>query len=176
MLGLAPGRNGANRTGRVFTGDYAGDLLFSTLLKYGFAAGHYAADPDDGLRLCDTMISNAVRCAPPANKPTLSEIRTCGRFLRRRIATLPELRVIVTLGGIAHEACLRALDLRPRAAPFAHGAVADLISGARHLRMVSSYHCSRYNTNTGVLTAAMFESVFSGVRQFLDDGGTASAP
>ncbi len=174
MLGLAPGRNGANRTGRVFTGDHAGNLLFATLLKFGFAEGEYSADPGDSLVLRHTMISNAVRCAPPENKPNPAEIRTCGRFLRERIASLPHLRVIVTLGGIAHEACLRALDLKARLAPFAHGASADLVSGQRKLRVVSSYHCSRYNTNTGILTAAMFESVFSSVRAFLDTEDSTS--
>lgn len=176
VLGLAPGRGGANRTGRVFTGDHAGHLLYATLLKFGFAAGVYRADPADGLTLCETMITNAVGCAPPANKPTLPEIRSCGVFLKRRIAALGNLRVIITLGGVAHEACLRALDLRPRDAPFVHGACADLRVGERRVRLIASYHCSRYNTNTNKLTDSMFEAVFAAARQCLDEDDGAARP
>jgi len=164
VVGLAPGMKGANRTGRPFTGDWAGDLLYPTLIRYGFARGAYGASPDDGLALVDAMITNAVRCVPPQNKPTAAEIATCRPFLAARIAALPGLSQIVTLGRVAHESTARALGLRPAAVPFAHGAVHD--AGALTLR--ASYHCSRYNTNTGRLTAAMFESVFAGARAALD--------
>ncbi len=160
IVGLAPGLQGANRTGRPFTGDYAGDLLYATLLEYGFAKGVYQARPDDGLELVDCRISNAVRCVPPQNKPLPIEINTCRQFLVATIATMPKLRAIVALGRIAHESTVKALGLRNAAAPFAHGAVH--IAG--HIRMYDSYHCSRYNTNTGVLTPKMFRSVFAKVR------------
>lgn len=166
IVGLAPGRGGANRTGRPFTGDYAGDLLYATLLKYGFAEGAYAARHDDGLRLRDCMISNAVRCAPPLNKPTPEEIATCRQFLSAQIADLPHLRAILCLGVVAHESTLRALGLKLKAAPFRHGARHD---AAQHITLFDSYHCSRYNTNTGRLTAPMFESVFQDVRALLGD-------
>jgi len=161
VVGLAPGLRGANRTGRPFTGDYAGDLLYPTLLKYGFARGSYEADPDDGLTLDGATITNAVRCVPPENKPTPAEVRTCGAFLRTEISGYANLKVILALGRIAHDATLRALGLRLAAHPFGHGAVHVLPSG---LRLVDSYHCSRYNTNTGRLTPAMFEAVFATVR------------
>ena len=125
IVGLAPGMQGANRTGRPFTGDYAGDLLYATLLEYGFAKGVYQARPDDGLKLVDCRISNAVRCVPPQNKPLPAEINTCRQFLVATIATMPKLRAIVALGRIAHESTLKALGLRNAAAPFAHGAVHD---------------------------------------------------
>jgi uracil-DNA glycosylase len=157
VVGLAPGRTGANRTGRPFTGDYAGDLLYGTLLKFGFASGVYGADPNDGLILQGAMISNAVRCAPPENKPTPAEIATCNAFLKQRIAGLPSLRVIVALGRIAHEATLKALGERPARFAFAHGAEHSL-SGA--LTLIDSYHCSRYNTQTRRLTEPMFHAVF----------------
>ena len=160
IVGLAPGMQGANRTGRPFTGDYAGDLLYATLLEYGFARGAYQARPDDGLKLVDCRISNAVRCVPPQNKPLPIEINTCRQFLVATIATMPKLRAIVALGRVAHESTVKALGLRNAAAPFAHGAVH--IAG--HIRMYDSYHCSRYNTNTGVLTPKMFRSVFAKVR------------
>ena len=160
IVGLAPGMQGANRTGRPFTGDYAGDLLYATLLEYGFAKGIYQARPDDGLRLVDCRISNAVRCVPPQNKPLPIEINTCRQFLIATIAAMPRLRAIVALGRIAHDSTLKALGLRNAAAPFAHGAVHE--AGA--IRLYDSYHCSRYNTNTRVLTPDMFRSVFAKVR------------
>jgi uracil-DNA glycosylase family 4 len=160
IVGLAPGLQGANRTGRPFTGDYAGDLLYATLLEYGFAEGVYAARPDDGLRLVDCRISNAVRCVPPQNKPLPVEINTCRPFLAATIETMAKLRAIVALGRVAHESTLKALGLRGSAAPFAHGAMHQ----ADSVKLYDSYHCSRYNTNTGVLTPKMFRSVFSKVR------------
>ena len=164
IVGLAPGMRGANRTGRPFTGDYAGDLLYATLLEYGFATGVYQARPDDGLKLVDCRISNAVRCVPPQNKPLPAEINTCRQFLVKTIAAMPKLRAIVALGRIAHESTLKALGLRSAAAPFAHGAV----HGADAIRLYDSYHCSRYNTNTRVLTPEMFRNVFAKVRKDLD--------
>jgi uracil-DNA glycosylase family 4 len=164
IVGLAPGMQGANRTGRPFTGDYAGDLLYATLLEYGFAKGTYQARPDDGLRLVDCMISNAVRCVPPQNKPLPAEINTCRQFLIPTIAAMPRLRAIVALGRIAHESTVKALGLRNAAAPFGHGAM----HSAGAIRLYDSYHCSRYNTNTRVLTPEMFRSVFARVRADLD--------
>ncbi|MBR1281974.1 uracil-DNA glycosylase [Bradyrhizobium sp. AUGA SZCCT0177] len=164
IVGLAPGLQGANRTGRPFTGDYAGDLLYATLLEHGFAKGSYQARPDDGLRLADCRISNAVRCVPPQNKPLPVEINTCRQFLITTIAGMPKLRAIVALGRIAHESTVKALGLRNAAVPFAHGAVHT--AGA--LRLYDSYHCSRYNTNTRVLTPEMFRNVFAKVRADLD--------
>jgi uracil-DNA glycosylase family 4 len=163
IVGLAPGLRGANRTGRPFTGDYAGELLYATLLKYGFAAGAYRADPTDGFALIDTAIVNAVRCVPPENKPTNQEVATCRRFLEATLrARRP--RAILALGRIAHDSVLRALGLRLKDAPFAHGAVHE----AGGTRLYDSYHCSRYNTNTGVLTPSMFEAVFERIRRDLD--------
>lgn len=158
IVGLAPGRTGANRTGRPFTGDYAGDLLYGTLKKLGLAEGEYRADPADGFTLKGAMITNAVRCAPPENKPTPLEIATCRPFLVARIDALANVRAILALGSIAHESVLRAHGLKPAAAKFAHGAVTDL-PGDRTL--ISSYHCSRYNTQTRRLTAEMFETVMA---------------
>ena len=160
IVGLAPGLQGANRTGRPFTGDFAGDLLYGTLLEYGFAKGVYQARPDDGLTLVDCRISNAVRCVPPQNKPLPAEINVCRQFLIATIANMPNLRAIVALGRIAHESTLKALGLRAAAAPFAHGAMHQ--AGA--IKLYDSYHCSRYNTNTRVLTPAMFRNVFAKVR------------
>lgn len=160
ITGLAPGLQGANRTGRPFTGDFAGELLYSTLIKFGFAEGQFRADPNDGLRLKDTTITNAVRCVPPENKPTPAEIRACNAFLARQIGALPRLKCIVALGRIAHDATLSALGEKKSRFAFGHGAVHEL----GPLRLFDSYHCSRYNTNTGVLTPAMFESVFAAVR------------
>ena len=164
IVGLAPGRGGANRTGRPFTGDYAGDLLYSTLKEYGFARGEFKADPNDGLTLKDAMITNAVRCAPPENKPTPEEIKTCRRFLSARLATLPKLKVIFALGSIAHESVLRAHDLKPSHAKFAHGCEADLPGGRK---LISSYHCSRYNTQTNRLTTPMFHAVMRRAKELL---------
>jgi uracil-DNA glycosylase len=161
IVGLAPGVTGANRTGRPFTGDFAGDLLYATLEKFGFSKGKYAADPGDGLKLNRAMITNAVRCVPPENKPTSEEINTCRPFLKARIEALPELKVILPLGKIAHDSTLRALGLKLSAHPFGHGTDYDCTVDGRSVRIISSYHCSRYNTNTGVLTASMFEDVFA---------------
>lgn len=163
IVGLAPGMQGANRTGRPFTGDYAGDLLYATLLEYGFASGVYQARPDDGLKLVDCRIGNAVRCLPPQNKPLPIEINTCRQFLSATIATMPKLRAIVALGRIAHESTVKALGLRNAAVTFSHGAVHK----AGSFFLYDSYHCSRYNTNTGVLTPKMFRDVFAKVRKDL---------
>jgi uracil-DNA glycosylase family 4 len=160
IVGLAPGMQGANRTGRPFTGDFAGDLLYATLIEYGFAEGVYQARPDDGLRLVDCRIGNAVRCVPPQNKPLPAETNTCRQFLIATLASMLRLRAIVALGRVAHETTLKALSLRSAAAPFAHGAVHK--AGA--VKLYDSYHCSRYNTNTRVLTPDMFRSVFAKVR------------
>jgi len=162
VVGLAPGLNGANRTGRPFTGDYAGDLLYATLLEFGFAAGVYDRRPDDGLALSDCAIVNAVRCAPPENKPTPAEIAACRPYLARAIGALPRLEAILALGRIAHDSVLRVLGLRLARFAFAHGARHDL-EGAGVV-LFDSYHCSRYNTNTGVLTAPMFRAVFAAAR------------
>ena len=156
VVGLAPGRQGANRTGRPFTGDYAGVLLYETLLKLGFARGRYEARPDDGLTLVGCMISNAVRCAPPGNKPETAEEANCRPFLAARIAALPQLKVIVTLGDVSRRNVLRALGLRASAGVAGHGSEFQ----AGPYVVLNSYHCSRLNTNTGRLTAEMFEAVF----------------
>ena len=158
VVGLAPGRMGANRTGRPFTGDYAGDLLYGTLTKLGLAEGEYRADPNDGFTLKGAMITNAVRCAPPENKPTPAEIATCRPFLTARIEAMPKLRSMLALGSFAHESVLRAHGLKPTASKFGHGVETELPSG--HI-MVSSYHCSRYNTQTRRLTTEMFEAVMA---------------
>jgi uracil-DNA glycosylase family 4 len=163
IVGLAPGLRGANRTGRPFTGDYAGDLLYATLLDHGFARGQFRARPDDGLELIDCRISNAVRCVPPENKPVPSEIATCRAFLIATIASMPQLRAILALGRIAHETVLGALGARPAEARFAHGAA----HGIGALRLFDSYHCSRLNTSTKVLTAEMFRAVFAEIRTYL---------
>jgi uracil-DNA glycosylase family 4 len=163
VVGLAPGLRGANRTGRPFTGDYAGDLLYGTLAAHGFAEGAYDARPDDDLRLRDCMVTNAVRCVPPENKPTAAEITACRPFLAARIAALPSLREIVTLGRIAHDSTLRALGARPADHSFAHGAAREVAG----LTVRASYHCSRYNTNTGRLTPDMFAAVFEAARASL---------
>jgi uracil-DNA glycosylase len=164
IVGLAPGLQGANRTGRPFTGDHAGLLLYDTLSRFGFAKGTYAARPDDGLELVDARITNAVRCVPPENKPTGAEIATCRDFLERTIAEMPKLRALVVLGRIAHDTAATALAARRSEVPFAHGASHAI----GEVRLFDSYHCSRYNTNTGVLTPEMFRSVFARVREFLD--------
>jgi uracil-DNA glycosylase family 4 len=163
IVGLAPGLQGANRTGRPFTGDHAGVLLYDTLSRFGFAKGSYAARPDDGLELVDARIANAVRCVPPENKPTGAEIATCRGFLESTIAEMPQLRAIVSLGRIAHDTAVVALGARRSAVPFGHGASHEV----GKVQLFDSYHCSRYNTNTGVLTTEMFRSVFAHVRAFL---------
>ncbi|MDR3499957.1 MAG: uracil-DNA glycosylase [Parvibaculum sp.] len=165
IVGLAPGVQGANRTGRPFTGDYAGDLLYSTLHDFGFSKGKFDARPDDGLTLVDAMISNAVRCVPPQNKPTPLEAKTCLPFLSARIASLPRLKAILALGRIAHESVLTALEIRRSRAAFAHQASHDIGNG---IRLFDSYHCSRYNTNTRRLTPEMFRAVFKDVRNYID--------
>ena len=163
IVGLAPGLQGANRTGRPFTGDFAGDLLYGTLLKFGFAKGAFKARPDDGLTLTDTLITNAVRCVPPENKPTPAEIKCCNAYLGRQIKALPRLQAIVALGRVAHDATLLAMGRTRARHAFGHGAV-HAFDG---VTLYDSYHCSRYNTNTGVLTPAMFEAVFGTVRAAL---------
>ncbi|MBV9540431.1 MAG: uracil-DNA glycosylase [Alphaproteobacteria bacterium] len=155
IVGLAPGLHGANRTGRPFTGDYAGDLLYATLLKHGLAKGTYLRAADDGVTLHDCAITNAVRCVPPQNKPETSEIRTCRQFLSATIESLPRLRAVLALGKIAHDSVCDALAAKKSKHPFGHGS-AYQVGG---IALISSYHCSRYNTNTGVLTEAMFDTV-----------------
>jgi uracil-DNA glycosylase len=158
IVGLAPGLKGANRTGRPFLGDYAGELLYRTLLKVGLARGHHDPATPDALQLVDCMITNAVRCVPPANRPTPSEMAHCRQFLQARIAALPKLRTILALGRIAHDGTLDALGLKRRGYTFAHGARHDLPTGQV---LFDSYHCSRQNTNTGRLTTSMFEAVLA---------------
>jgi uracil-DNA glycosylase len=175
IVGLAPGLRGANRTGRPFTGDYAGDLLYATLAEYGFAAGSYGAVPDDSLQLKGTAITNAVRCVPPENKPTAAEINACRQFLSATIESFPNLRAIVTLGKIAHDSTLRALGVRIASAPFRHGGAHEIRTQQAKLHLLSSYHCSRYNTNTGRLTEAMFQSVFEHAARLLDINRRKSA-
>lgn len=165
IVGLAPGRMGANRTGRPFTGDFAGVLLYETLIERGFARGAYQARPDDGLMLIDCMVTNAVRCAPPGNKPLPAEEKTCRPFLAARIQAMRNLRAIVTLGDVSRRNVLKALGLKASAAPTGHGVETD----AGGYRLFSSYHCSRLNTNTGRLTPAMFDAVFERVREHLGD-------
>lgn len=165
VVGLAPGMRGANRTGRPFTGDYAGDLLYETMVDFGFAAGTYQARPDDGLELRGALITNAVRCLPPQNKPTGAEIKACRPYLLATLDANPSVRAVLALGRIAHETFLSALELRRAAYPFAHQARHDL--GKRDLVMFDSYHCSRYNTNTRRLTTEMFHAVFSDIRDFV---------
>ncbi|MEZ5787586.1 MAG: uracil-DNA glycosylase [Xanthobacteraceae bacterium] len=164
IVGLAPGLKGANRTGRPFTGDFAGQLLYATLKDFGFARGDYAERIDDGLTLVDARITNAVRCVPPENKPLPVEIRTCREFLKATVAEMRALKAIIALGRIAHDSVVAALGRKIASAPFAHGAVhaIDAVS------LFDSYHCSRYNTNTGVLTPDMFRAVFAKARELLD--------
>jgi uracil-DNA glycosylase family 4 len=164
IVGLAPGLRGANRTGRPFTGDYAGELLYATLLAFGFARGQFLARPDDGLKLMDCRITNAVRCVPPENKPTPAEITTCRVFLADTISSMPNLRAIVALGRIAHETVLKAYGERAAQFRFGHAATHEIGT----LKLYDSYHCSRLNTNTGTLTPEMFRAVFAVVRAQLD--------
>jgi uracil-DNA glycosylase family 4 len=154
IVGLAPGRKGANRTGRPFTGDASGEIFYSTLLKFGFAEGEYRCEANDGLKLKGAVILNAVKCLPPGNRPTPEEVRNCSAYLDAALANLPKVRVVIALGQIAHAAAARALGIR---AAFAHGAEAVAPDGRV---LLTSYHCSRQNTNTGKLTAEMFEIVF----------------
>lgn len=166
IVGLAPGLRGANRTGRPFTGDYAGDLLYATLAKFGLSIGKFDRHIDDGLSLHRARITNAVRCVPPQNKPETSEIANCRPFLAAELAALPQLRAVLALGAIAHQTVLAARGLRRAAYPFAHGALHELPDG---LTLADSYHCSRLNTNTGTLTTEMFESVFAAILKRLED-------
>jgi len=158
IVGLAPGLRGANRTGRPFTGDYAGGLLYATLGKFGFAEGEYGAHPEDGLELRRVRITNAVRCVPPQNRPEPSEVANCARFLATEIGAMPRLRAILALGAIAHQAVIATLGLRRALFPFEHGRIHVLPGG---LTLADSYHCSRLNTNTGKLSPQMFETIFS---------------
>ncbi len=164
VVGLAPGLRGANRTGRPFTGDYAGVLLYQTLVDFGFASGTYDARPDDGVALRDAAITNAVRCVPPQNKPETAEIKTCRPYLAATIDAMPRLAAILALGRIAHDSTVTALGLKRSRVPFGHGASHEVRPG---LTLFDSYHCSRYNTNTGVLTEAMFRAVFADIRASL---------
>jgi len=163
VVGLAPGLKGANQTGRPFTGDYAGDLLYQTFLKFGLADGTYGRHAGDGLRLVDCRVTNAVRCVPPENKPTGAEAGNCRPFLAAEIAAMKRLRIVLCLGSLAHGAVLTTLGARKVLYPFRHGALHE-IGG---LTVADSYHCSRYNTNTGRLTQEMFEDVFVAIRQRL---------
>jgi uracil-DNA glycosylase family 4 len=165
VVGLAPGRRGANRTGRPFTGDFAGQLLYPTLIEFGFAAGIYTQDPDDRFRLIDCRVTNAVRCVPPQNKPTPLEIATCNSFLQAEIASLPRLRAILALGTVAHGAVLTVFGHKAKQWPFGHGARHTLPDG---MLLADSYHCSRQNTNTGRLTTDMFRRVVGELRAFVD--------
>jgi uracil-DNA glycosylase len=165
IVGLAPGLRGANRTGRPFTGDYAGELLYTTLRKFGLTEGNYSARRDDGLALTRVRITNAVRCVPPQNRPEPGEIAACRSFLSAEIGSMPQLRAMLALGAVAHDAVLAALGLRRVLFRFAHGAFHALPDGRF---LADSYHCSRLNTNTGKLTAAMFEAVFAALLLRLD--------
>ena len=172
IVGLAPGVTGANRTGRPFTGDWAGDLLYATLDKFGFCEGTYDKNhmigySDDGLRLKNCMITNAVRCVPPQNKPVGAEINNCRPFLQARLASLPNLKVVLSLGKISHDSVLRASGVKLKDAPFGHAVSYALSNKGGDFTLMSSYHCSRYNTNTGRLTTEMFEGVFKTVRERL---------
>jgi len=158
IIGLAPGKHGANRTGRPFTGDYAGDLLFATLTKFGLASGTYEAKPDDSLRLNGAIILNSVKCLPPENKPTPEEVRTCRPFVQGQVAALPKATIFIALGQIAHQSAVKVLGGRLPKARFAHMAEHRMPDGRM---LIDSYHCSRYNQNTGRLTAEMFEAVFA---------------
>ena len=164
IVGLAPGVRGANRTGRPFTGDYAGNLLYPTIAEYGFGEGKFDARPDDGFRMTACRITNAVRCVPPENKPTTDEIKTCNPYLNAEIEGLVYLRAILALGLIAHKAVLRSMGLVAARYAFGHGAMHELPNG---LLLADSYHCSRYNTNTGRLTEEMFHEVFAELREWL---------
>tara|TARA_R110000868_G_scaffold31627_5_gene115804 strand:- start:1237 stop:1881 length:645 start_codon:yes stop_codon:yes gene_type:complete len=165
IVGLAPGVTGANRTGRPFTGDFAGDLLYSTLNKFKFSKGKFDARSDDGLELVGAMITNAVRCVPPQNKPTPLEEKTCRPFLESRIKALPNLKVILALGRVAHENVISTFGLHKARYHFGHQESHELTPD---LQLFDSYHCSRYNTNTGRLTTEMFHAVFADIRKFLD--------
>jgi uracil-DNA glycosylase family 4 len=172
IVGLAPGLRGANRTGRPFTGDHAGEILYATLRRFGFARGPYRATPDDGLELIDCRLTNAVRCVPPENHPLGAEVNACRQFLEEELRAPPAPRVVLPLGGIAHGSVLRALGLTGSRHPFAHGAVYAIPGGPT---LAPSYHCSRYNLNTGRLTPAMFERVFARVRALVDAASSGTS-
>lgn len=173
IVGLAPGLHGANRTGRPFTGDYAGLLLYRTLHEYGFASAAQSTSSDDGLRLIDCRITNAVRCVPPQNKPILQEVKSCNVYLQQELAGLDPASVVLALGSVAHASVLRARELRPVGYPFGHGARHELPGG---LTLLDSYHCSRYNTQTKRLTEDMFRSVFELARGLLDAESAGQRP
>lgn len=168
IVGLAPGLKGANRTARPFTGDYAGDLLYPTLRKFGFSEGTYKASPDDGVSLIDCRITNAVRCVPPQNKPVGAEVNACRPFFIAEMAAMTNLQVILALGGLAHKATLATIGYKQSAFAFGHNAMHGIEVDGRPLLLANSYHCSRYNTNTGRLTTEMFEDVFTRIRAHLD--------
>lgn len=165
IIGLAPGIRGANRTGRPFTGDHAGDLLYATLKKFGFSKGEFGASVDDGMSLVQTAITNAVRCVPPENKPVGQEINNCRPFLEATLGSFTSLQAIVTLGKISHDSTIRTLKHRVSQHPFGHNKTTQVAG----LKIFPSYHCSRYNTNTGRLTTDMFETVFRSVREYIDN-------
>lgn len=169
VVGLAPGMHGANASGRPFTGDHAGLLLYRTLYAHGFATGPESVAADDGLQLLGCRITNAVKCLPPQNKPLGAEVTACTRFLAAELADLPDRAVVLALGGVAHRAVIAALGLRQKDHPFGHAAE----HRAGRLRLLDSYHCSRYNTQTGRLTEAMFDRVFARARALLDDSAAA---
>lgn len=169
IVGLAPGLKGANQTGRPFTGDYAGDLLYATLLKFGFAEGPYGAHSNDGLQLVDCRITNAVRCVPPENKPVGAEVNACRPFLLNEIAAMDNLQVILALGGLSHNALLSSFKAKKSAYKFGHCAIHNVEAEGRSFVLADSYHCSRYNTNTGRLTTEMFEDVFTRLRTMLEE-------
>ena len=169
VVGLAPGLKGANFSSRPFTGDYAGDLLYPTLIKHGFASGEYGANIDDGVEMTNARITNAVRCVPPQNKPTTDEVNQCLPFLVDEIAAMPNLKVLLALGGISHKTCLKTLGYKQSEFKFIHDATYDVKCPTtnRDFKLVNSYHCSRYNTNTGRLTPAMFDDVFETIKKAL---------
>lgn len=167
IVGLAPGLKGANRTGRPFTGDFAGDILYAALKQHGFSEGTFRQRPDDGLELLDCRITNAVRCVPPANKPETEEIKTCNNFLKAEIAAMPNLRVILSLGGISHNAVLRAFDMKQSAAKFTHGGIHEVVQNGKRIILADTYHTSRYNINTGVLTVEMFDTIIANIRRIV---------
>lgn len=169
IIGLAPGVTGANRTGRPFTGDWAGDLLYSTLSLFGFAKGTYDKRPDDGFELHEAMVTNAVRCVPPQNKPTGAEANNCRPFLTARINSLPHLRVMLCLGKVSHDSTVRALGAKVAQHSFGHGTEYQMDVAGRPVTLLSSYHCSRYNTNTNRLTETMFHDVFRRAREIVDN-------
>lgn len=165
VVGLAPGLNGANQTGRPFTNDYAGDILYPALKKFGLAKGNYGKKADDGFELINVRITNSVRCVPPQNKVTTDEVKTCGEFLIKEIDAMPNLKIILTLGSVAHNAVLGVLGYKKSAFKFAHGA--EHVLNKHNLTMINSYHTSRYNINTGVLSEEMFENIIRRLKNLL---------